>query len=56
VIVVPDAGPLIYLGAASHLDLLPQLYDRVVVPRVVFDEITGTSGEGGRSPAYTAEP
>jgi predicted nucleic acid-binding protein len=41
VIVVPDAGPLIYLAGAGHLDLLPQLYDRVVAPRVVFDEIVG---------------
>jgi len=39
VIVVPDAGPLIHLAGAGHLDLLPQLYDRVVVPRVVIDEI-----------------
>lgn len=38
-IVVPDAGPLIYLAGAGHLELLPQLYDRVVVPRVVLDEI-----------------
>lgn len=38
-IVVPDAGPLIYLAGAAQLDLLPALYDRVVVPRVVFDEV-----------------
>jgi len=39
VIVVPDAGPLIYLGGAGHLDILPALYSEVVVPRIVFDEI-----------------
>ena len=38
-IVVPDAGPLIYLGGASQLDLLRRLYTDVV-PRVVFDEGT----------------
>ena len=38
-IVVPDAGPLIYLAGADRLDLLPRLFDRVVVPRVVYDEI-----------------
>jgi uncharacterized protein len=39
VIVVPDAGPLIYLAGAGQLDVLPALYAEVVVPRVVFDEI-----------------
>lgn len=38
-IVVPDGGPLIYLAGAGQLELLRQLYDRVVVPRVVFDEV-----------------
>ena len=38
-IVVPDAGPLIYLGGARQLDLLPNLYSEVVVPRIVFEEI-----------------
>ena len=38
-IVVPDAGPLIYLAGAGHLDILPALYSEVVVPRIVFDEI-----------------
>lgn len=38
-IVVPDAGPLIYLATADHLDLLTRLYDRVVVPRIVHDEV-----------------
>ncbi len=38
-IVVPDAGPLIYLGGAGHLDLLRRLYTEVVVPRIVLDEV-----------------
>lgn len=38
-IVVPDAGPLIYLAGAGQLELLPALYSQVVVPRIVFDEI-----------------
>lgn len=38
-IVVPDAGPLIYLAGADRLDLLARLFDRVVVPRVVYEEI-----------------
>jgi predicted nucleic acid-binding protein len=39
VIVVPDAGPLIYLGGAGHLELLRQLYAEVVVPRIVLEEV-----------------
>lgn len=39
-IVVTDAGPLIYLAGAGELDILRHLFDAVVVPRVVFDEVT----------------
>jgi hypothetical protein len=42
-LVVADASPLILLGKLGLLDLLPDLYDQVVVPRVVLDEVT--SGE-----------
>lgn len=38
-IVVPDAGPLIYLGGAGHLELLRLLYTEVVVPRIVVNEV-----------------
>ena len=38
-IVVPDAGPLIYLAGAGKLDLLLGLYRRVVVPLVVYQEV-----------------
>ena len=70
-IVVSDAGPLIYLGGAGELDLLRKLYDEVVVPRVVYDEVVlagaGLSGaqeraelpacrNGGRSPRYGERP
>lgn len=44
-IVVADAGPLIYLGAIGRLELLPALYERVVVPRLVFDEVV-VAGDG----------
>lgn len=38
-IVVPDAGPLIYLAGAGLLDLLPALFSRVVVPQLVWKEV-----------------
>lgn len=44
-IVVPDAGPLIYLAGAGQLDLLQRLYVKVVVPRVVYEEVT-IAGQG----------
>jgi uncharacterized protein len=45
VIVVSDAGPLIYLGGAGHLALLRELFGRVVVPRQVWDEVVGAGRE-----------
>lgn len=47
-IVVPDAGPLIYLAGAGQLELLPALYNEVVVPRIVFDEVAGVGLTGAR--------
>lgn len=39
-IVVPDAGPLIYIAGAGQLELLRLLYAEVVVPRIVYEEVT----------------
>lgn len=39
-IVVPDSGPLIYLAGAGQIDLLRRLYVEVVVPRIVYEEVT----------------
>lgn len=38
-IAVSDAGPLLYLAGAKRIELLVRLYDRVVVPSVVYEEI-----------------
>lgn len=43
-IVVADAGPIIHLSRIGHLDLIPFLYGRVVVPRQVYDEVVRTEG------------
>ena len=40
-IVVSDAGPLIYLGAVGHLELLPAQFNRVLVPEDVWNEVVG---------------
>lgn len=47
-IVVADSSPLIYLSALGRLDLLRELYGRVLVPRAVFDEVVvAGAGEAG---------
>lgn len=40
-IVVSDAGPLIYLGSVGRLALLRDLFGRVVVLRQVWNEVVG---------------
>ena len=37
-VVVADASPLIFLSRLGLLDLLPQIFDSVLVPRAVFEE------------------
>lgn len=55
-IVVPDAGPLIYLAGAGQIELLRTLYDDVVVPRVVYDEVTvAGAGMTGSSEVAAAD-
>ena len=40
-IVVSDALPLIGLAATGHLELLKHLYERVIIPEAVYQELTG---------------
>jgi len=56
VIVVSDAGPLIYLGGVGRLALLRDLFGRVVVPRQVWDEVVGASAERPGSAETAAAP
>lgn len=44
-IVVADAGPIIHLSLLGHLDLLPALFGKVVVPRRVYQEVV-QAGQG----------
>jgi predicted nucleic acid-binding protein len=39
VLVVADAGPLIYLSSLGHLDLLRSLHDQVLIPEQVWAEV-----------------
>jgi predicted nucleic acid-binding protein len=39
-IVVADASPINYLIEIGHIDVLPKLFVRVVIPKAVFAELT----------------
>jgi predicted nucleic acid-binding protein len=39
-IVVADTGPINYLILIGHIDVLPVLFERVILPSVVRDELT----------------
>lgn len=39
-IVVADTGPINYLVLIEAVDLLPKLFDQVLAPQAVFDELT----------------
>jgi predicted nucleic acid-binding protein len=38
-LVVADTSPLNYLVLIGHIDLLPSLFERIFVPRIVHDEL-----------------
>jgi len=40
VIAVADTGPLLYLSLIDSIDLLPQLYEQVLIPQAVADELS----------------
>ncbi len=49
--VVCDTGPLIALSLIDHLQILQQLFGRVVVPRAVLDEVSAGGSERAGSQA-----
>lgn len=38
-VVVADTSPILYLTEIDHLDLLPRLFETVVIPAVVYEEL-----------------
>jgi predicted nucleic acid-binding protein len=39
-LVVADAGPIHYLVLIEHIDILPTLFERILIPSVVQSELT----------------
>ena len=44
-VAIPDSGPLIALARINQLELLPQLFSKVIVPPYVWTEVT-VKGKG----------
>ncbi len=38
-LVVADTGPVNYLLLIGHLEILPALFDKVILPSIVRDEL-----------------
>ena len=51
-IVVSDTSPITNLAAVGQLDLLRQIYGRVIIPEAVFQELTAV---GGHHPGAVAQ-
>lgn len=48
--VVSNTSPITNLAAVGQLDLLRQLYEKVLIPQAVYGELTGGDGDSlGRS-------
>jgi predicted nucleic acid-binding protein len=45
VIVVSNASPLIALAKIGRLDLLPELFESIIVPQAVYDEVVTSGAE-----------
>ncbi len=39
-LVIADTSPINYLLLIGHIDILPKLFERVIVPEIVRDELT----------------
>ena len=42
-LVVADTGPIRYLVEIGHIGILPQLFERIFIPSLVYDELRHTS-------------
>jgi predicted nucleic acid-binding protein len=52
-LVVADTSPIRYLVEIRHMGILPQLFERIFIPSVVYDELRHPSAPAA---VRTAEP
>jgi predicted nucleic acid-binding protein len=52
-LVISNTSPLFYLHRLRHLDLLQKLYQRIVVPEAVVNELKGGRDQGEDAPDVT---
>jgi predicted nucleic acid-binding protein len=55
-IVVADASPIRYLVEIGHIELLPELFENVIIPSVVRDELLHPSAPEGVREWLEASP
>jgi predicted nucleic acid-binding protein len=55
-IVVADASPLIVLTKIEHIQVLPALYEQVVIPPEVFNELLSTNRPQEVRNFFTSKP
>ena len=53
--VVSNSGPLIALGKLGFLDILGHLYEKVKIPRAVYDEVVSGGRAGGYADSLQVE-
>ena len=45
---IVNSTPIILLAGINHLDLLFKLYDKIVIPEAVYEEVTAKSDSASR--------
>ena len=50
--IVSDSSPLIALSSVDRLDLMQHLFDTVIIPFAVRDEVLGTAAKGAGFPSF----
>ena len=50
-VVVSNASPLIIMSKLGQLTLLPQLYDQVLIPQAVYEEVVVVGLRDGHTDA-----
>jgi predicted nucleic acid-binding protein len=55
-IVVSDTSPILNLARISRLELLPSLYQQVLIPAAVFEELTASKHDLPAAVGFASEP